>query len=68
MGGGLSCSGVVRPRWSRICRMETWSVRKAIIFIFWPQRVQTSGSVWYDLVSHCTPRSGFGQLWLILLW
>jgi hypothetical protein len=43
-GGGLASSGGRSPRWSRTLRIERWSVRKAMICIFWPQREQTSGS------------------------
>ena len=48
--------------------MTLCSVMKPMTRISDPQRGHTNGSISYDLVSHCTPRSGFGQLWLILLW
>jgi len=44
--GGLSASGVLRPRWSRILPIAIWSVTKAMRLMRWPQRVHTSGSTW----------------------
>ena len=45
-GGGFAAWGLLRPRCSRIVPIAIGSVTKAMRLMRWPQRVQTSGSVW----------------------